>query len=113
MSSVASLANIPQTDDQRAMWSFAHAAHHNDIIRLIYQITKIALPTYILDPFDINNTAIWADQHQQMHVQMDELLGISPLNLDDVDWKDDKTIGSWIFNNFTEHYQAASILEIG
>lgn len=113
MSSVASLANVPQTDEQLQLWSFAHAAHHADIIRLIYQITRIALPSYILDPLDPNDTSVWADQHQQMHLQMDELLGISPLNLDDIIWSDKSTLGSWIFNNFSEHYQAANILEIG
>lgn len=113
MSGVAGLANVPQTDEQRAVWSFAHAAHHQDIVRVIYQITKIALPVYILDPFDINRTEVWADQHQQMHNDMDKLLGISPFNLDDVDWKDKNTIGGWVFNNFVEHYQAANILEIG
>jgi hypothetical protein len=113
MSSVAALANIPRDPLQLAEWSFAHAVHHYDIIRVIYQITKIALPVYILDPFDVNNVDIWNDQHQQMHNQMDTLLGISGFNLDDADWKDDKTIGGWIWNNFSEHYQAANILEIG
>jgi hypothetical protein len=113
MSSVAALANIPESDQQRAVWSFQHAAHHADIIRVIYQITKIALPLYVLDPFDINNNSVWNDQHQTMHNQMDQLLGISPFNLDDVDWNDKSTLGGWIFNNFSEHYQAANILEIG
>lgn len=113
MSDVAAIANVPGSDQERNIWSFAHAAHHADIIRVIYQITKIALPTYILDPFDVNNTEIWADQHQLMHLQMDQILGISPLNLDEVDWKNKATLGSWIFDNFTEHLQAANTLEIG
>lgn len=113
MSSVASLANVPQSDSQRAIWSFAHAAHHADIVRLVYQITKIALPLYVLDPLDPRDTSVWADQHQQMHLAMDQLLGIAPNNLDTVDWKDQKTLGGWIFLNFSEHYQAANILEIG
>jgi hypothetical protein len=101
------------TDEERAVWSFAHAAHHTDIIRTIYQITGIALSSYILDPFDINNSEIWADQHQQMHNEMDEVLGISPFNLDSWDWKDKATLAGNIWNNFSEHYQAAAILEIG
>lgn len=113
MSAVAAIANVPQTPQQIAMWSFAHASHHQDIIRVIYQITKIALPIFVLDPFDPNNMSIWNDQHQTMHNQMDALLGISPFNLDDLDWKDPRTLGGWIFNNFSEHYQAANILEIG
>lgn len=113
MSDVAALFNIPNTDQDRAIWSFAHAAHHADIIRVIYQITKIALPSYILDPFDIKDTGVWADQHQLMHIQMDQILNISPFNLDYVDWKDKSTLGGWIFDNATEHLQAANTLEIG
>ena len=113
MSSVAAIYNIPTNDQERAAWSFAHAAHHADIIRVIYQITKIALPQFVLDPFDINNMSVWADQHQQMHEQMDEILGISPFNLDEWDWKNKDTLAGNIFNNASEHYQAANILEIG
>lgn len=113
MSDVAALFNVPGTDEERAIWSFAHAAHHRDINRLIYQITGIALPEYILDPFDVDNTGVWADQHQQMHNQMDEVLGINPFNLDEVDWKNKSTLGGWIWDNAQEHYQAANLLEIG
>jgi len=113
MSDVAALANVPSTDEERAIWSFAHAAHHRDIIRVIYQITGIALPEYILDPLDLSTTSIWADQHQQMHTAMDQVLGISPLNLDEWDWKDKNTLGGNIFSNFTEHLQASETLEIG
>jgi hypothetical protein len=113
VSDVAALANVPGTDQERAIWSFAHAAHHRDIIRVIYQVTRIALPEYILDPIDINDTSIWADQHQQMHSQMDQILGISSFNLDDWNWKDKSSLGSNIFNNFVEHLQAADNLEIG
>ncbi len=113
MSAVAALANVPGSDQERAMWSFAHAVHHQDIIRVIYQVTKIALPTYILDPFDPNRLEVWADQHQQMHNDFDQILGISPYNLDDIDWNDRSTLSGWIWNNFSEHYQAANILEIG
>jgi hypothetical protein len=113
MSGVASLANVPGTDEELVEWSFAHAAHHADIIRVIYQINQVALPSFILDPVDINNSEIWADQHQQMHLQMDAILGISPLNIDEWDWRDKSTLGGNIWANFSEHLQASEILEIG
>ncbi len=113
MSDVAALYNVPNNTQELAEWSFSHAAHHNDIIRVIYQITKIALPVFVLDPVDINNSQVWADQHQQMHTQMDAILGISGYNLDDWDWKNQSTLAGNIYNNGNEHYQAAAILEIG
>ena len=113
LSDIAGLFNVPQTDQERADWSFAHAVHHADIIRVIYNVTGIALASYILDPFDINNTEVWADQHQQMHTQLDAVLGIEPFNLDSWDWKNKDTLAGNIWNNAQEHYQAAAILEIG
>ena len=113
MSDVAALANVPGDDRELAEWSFAHMAHHQDIVRVIYQITKVALPVFILDPIDVNNPQVWADQHQQMHNQLDDILGIFPLNLDDWNWKDKSTLAGNVFNNFTEHLQASEILEIG
>lgn len=113
MSDVAALFNVPGTDEERAIWSFAHMAHHRDILRVIYQVTGIALPEYCLDPVDINDTSVWADQHQQMHSQMDLILDISQNNLDDWDWKNKATLGGVVFLNASEHYQAAAILEIG
>ena len=113
MSDVAALFNVPATPQELAEWSFAHMAHHQDIVRLIYQITKQALPIYILDPLDINNAQVWADQHQQMHTQMDTILGISGFNLDDWDWKNQSTLAGNIFNNAVEHLQASETLEIG
>jgi len=113
VSDVAGLANVPTTPEQLAEWSFAHMAHHQDIIRVIYQVIKVALPVYILDPIDVENSQTWADQHQQMHVNMDAILGINGFNLDDWDWKNQSTLSGNIFNNCTEHLQAADILEIG
>jgi hypothetical protein len=113
MSDIAGLFNVPTTDTERSIWSFAHATHHQDIIRVIFEITGISLASYILDPFDINNSEIWADQHQIMHSQMDQILGISPFNLDSWDWKDKSTLAGNVYNNAIEHYQAAAILEIG
>ena len=113
MSDVAGLANVPGNPQELAEWSFAHMAHHQDIIRVIYQITKQALPVYILDPVDIENSQVWADQHQQMHTAMDAILGISGFNLDDWDWKNQSTLAGNVYNNFVEHLQAANILEIG
>ena len=113
MSGVAGLLNVPGTDEERAIWLSTHMAHHRDINRVIYQITKFSLSEYVLDPLNIDNPGSWADQHQQMHTEMDTVLGIQGLNLLEVDWKDRGKLSSWIFDHFQEHYQAANILEIG
>jgi hypothetical protein len=113
MSGVASLYNVPSTPEELSQWSTKHMAHHRDIIRKIYEIDKIALPEYLIDPIDPNNPGPWDDLHQQMHQQFDAILGISGFDLLGVEWKNEQLLAAWIWLNAQEHYQAAGILGIG
>lgn len=113
MSDIAGLYNVPSTQPELDTWAFAHAAHHTDINRVLFQQFGIQLVSYVLDPLDPNNSEIWLYQHQQMHQQLDEVLQISGFDLLDVDLKDKNEFAGWIFLNASEHYQAAQILEIG
>jgi hypothetical protein len=113
MSGLASLFNVPSTDEERAQWAFAHMAHHRDINARIYTLIKVALPEYILDPIDPNDSGTWEYQHQLMHDNQNQLLGISGQDLTGIDWNDQRLLAGWIFLNSSEHYQASNILEIG
>ncbi len=113
MSGLACLYNVPGSDAERAEWSFAHMAHHRDINLAIYNLTKIALPEYILDPLDPNETGQWEHQHQLMHDNQNQILGITGQDLTGIDWKDEKLLAAWVFLNANEHVQASDILEIG
>lgn len=113
MSAIAALFNVPSTEAELASWSFAHAAHHTDIIRVIYQTTGKQLDSFVLDPFDINNPQVWLYQHQLVHNQQNAILQISGNDLLDVDFKEHNELAGWIFLNSSEHFQAANILGIG
>lgn len=112
--SLAGLYNVPSTPQDQASWAFVHAAHHVDIVRLIYQTNNsLVLQSYMLDPFDPNNMDVWLDQHQVMHQQMDAVLGIAGFNLSEVDWQDQNQRAAWISLNAQEHYQAGAKLGLG
>lgn len=113
MSGLADLYNVPSNDEERAQWSFAHMAHHRDINRRIYELVKIALPEYIIDPVNPSDSGEWEYQHQLMHDNQNGILGIEGQDLTGIDWKDQRTLASWIFLNSNEHYQASAILEVG
>lgn len=113
MSDVAAIYNVPSTQQELDAWSFSHAAHHRDINRVIFQTLGINLPEYVLDPFDIRNPGVWLEQHQQMHNNQDELLGIAGFDLVDVDLTDYNQLSGWIYLVAYEHKQAADILGIG
>ncbi len=110
---IASLANVPYDQPSWSWWSFAHMAHHRDINEAILGGFKVALPEFILDPIDIQNPNNWALQHQQMHNNQNQILGIAGNDLIDVDWSDQNQIAEWIFLNFNEHFQASNALNIG
>lgn len=113
MSGIAGVFNIPRTPDELKVWATVHATHHRDINRAIYQITGLNLPEFVLDPIDPDNTSVWEDQHQVMHNNQDEILGISGFDLSEVDFKDEEFLTGWITLNANEHFQASNILGIG
>lgn len=113
MSGLANLYNIPGTDEERSQWAFSHMAHHRDINAQIYNLLKLALPEYILDPVNPDDDGTWEYQHQLMHDNQNQLLGIDGQDLTGLNWKDKNLLAGWILLNASEHYQASSILEIG
>lgn len=113
MSGIADLYNVPNTPEEWAQWSFAHAAHHHDIIRVLYETTGLSLSEFVLDPFDPRTPETWLTNHQVMHAQQDLIVGVAPFNLQQVDFTNPEQTAGWIFLNATEHKQAADVLGIG
>jgi hypothetical protein len=113
MSGLADLANVPGNATERSQWAFSHLAHHRDINAKIYLLVAVALPEYILDPIDPNDTGQWEYQHQLMHDNQNAILGIAGQDLTGVNWNNQNELAAWIFLNMNEHFQASNILEIG
>lgn len=115
MSGLASLLNVPVTQQELDAWNFAHAAEHADINRLLLANYDVSLPAFVLDPMDPMRIDFynWLYLHQQMHTLQDQTLGISGYDLLDVDWKDQGQRAGWVQLHENEHYQASNILGIG
>lgn len=109
---VASLFNIPSDEDSMSFFSFNNAAHHRDIIRVIYQNDAIALEEFAIEPIVESNIQVFLQNHQVMHDQMNAVLGLSGFNLRDVNWSDPAQRQFWIGNHAFEHYQAGNILGV-
>jgi hypothetical protein len=110
---LASVWNVPTTDDEIAAWSFNHANEHFLIRAAVLAQHNIALPEYVLDPVNLADPAAFLDQHQQIHNATDAILGISTLDLTDVDWNDPGQREGWIQLNATLHVAESNALEIG
>ena len=105
---VADLFNTPKTDNEMAHWSFAHMDHHREVNAAILQKYGISLPEYPLDPVDLNDPGAWLNQHQQMHNNTDQILGIPGYDLTEVNLSDPDQRAGWIFLNATLHVAEAN-----
>jgi hypothetical protein len=123
MASLAALWNYPQSPAEFAMWTFNHAATHQDINRFISQQfapngqpgSGLVLPSYVLDPTDprdLNATLTWAYQHAIMHQNQNAVLGIAGQDLTELDWQDAEAMAGWFQDHSNEHLQAAQKLGI-
>lgn len=110
---IAALFNVPIDETTLNEWSFAHASHHRDIVRLIYEDFAIALPEYLLDPYDPTVKSNWEYTHQVMHQQMNAILGVEGNDLLGLKWEDENERAAWIELNALEHRQAGDILGTG
>lgn len=111
MAGLAGLSNVPGTESEFGLWGGTHAAHHRDVNATIKRLFNITLPEYILDPFDVQDNSGFMAQHQDLHNQVNNVLGIpSNYDLTEVDVNDPDAWGGWIFLNFEEHRQWAGSL---
>jgi len=110
---LAALFNVPTKSEELNQWSFAHMASHRDIIRVIYEKGKIALPEYCLDPVNPDDTGTWTRLHQQMHADMNSALSLAGYNLLGLDWHDENKLAAWIQLNALEHRAASDLLKLG
>jgi hypothetical protein len=109
----AQYAELPEKTDTAADWasfSFSHMAQHRDYIRVIFQRYGVSLPEYVLDPIDPQNMGNWANHHQQMHDQINAILGIPGYNLLIMDFNDKEALETWSDQNQDLHSRTSSIL---
>lgn len=111
----AQYAELPEKTETAADWagfSFSHMAQHRDYIRVIFQRYGVSLPEYVLDPIDPQNIGAWPYHHQQMHDQINAILGIPGYNLLGMDFNDKGALETWSALNQDLHSRTSTILGI-
>lgn len=109
--SVLNVFNVPTTPTELAQWSLLHMIlHRSENLAIIRQFSVI-LPEYILDPVDTTENGTWFQQHQLMHDNIDQILGVPQFNLIDVDWEDPSARIGWIQGHAQLHKQETDKLE--
>jgi len=110
--SLVQIYELPESHADCQRWSFAHSAHHDDVIRVIQQTKGIQLNQFLLDPVDPDNMGRWLYWHQVMHQETDAVLSVQSNDLLNLDWNDEGQLQEWITFNGNEHYQWSTILGV-
>ena len=109
---IANLANVPGNPAEMAAWSFAHMAHHRDMISAVRIKYAIELPEYALDLVNLNDPGPFEDNHQLMHNDLDAILGTYNYDLTSVDLTNVEQRASWVYLNFQSHQAEGAALGV-
>lgn len=117
--SLAQIAATPSDDQELSAWSLSHADHHTNLIlaanrrQIAAHATVTRFSSFILDPFDPENLSGWLNNHQAMHNELNQALGISGYDLQELDWQDEGSVADWMAKNFDEHNRIGTFLNVG
>lgn len=109
---LADIASIPRTPEELKRWAFCHYVHHVDINRVIERKYQTVIPTFDISHIDPSNDGVWVYQHQLMHTNMDQILGISGNDLLGLDFNNPAILKAWLFLHLPEHQQASASLGV-
>jgi response regulator of citrate/malate metabolism len=109
---IASLLNVPRSDTDWAIFSFAHASTHQEIRQAILARYSVVLGDYVLDPINFSTFQEWLEKVQQTHTEMNGLLGLPSNDLTGLDVQDEGQLAAWIYLNWQEDSAARSALGI-
>ena len=109
---LVALLNVPRTDQDWAIWSFAHVQSHLAIIQAVSAKGGAALTSYQLDPIPQDDLPNWLERNQQAHNDMNGAVGAQSSDLLDTDLTDERERQSWVYLHFLEHQTAEQKLGI-
>lgn len=93
-------------------WAFSHAQDHLEIIQAIQAKKGLRLTQFQLDPLNTNDLNQWLNRHQQTHDDMNSALSLIGVDLETVDFENDKEREAWTLLNFMEHRNVRQALAI-
>ena len=113
---LATLLNLPTTQELIAQFSFANQDSHRKINAAIRASAKFGqvLPEYPLDPIPLfqNGLIVWSLNHQNAHNNQNQVLGIAGQDLTVNFAESEEQLFAFIQDHFIEHYQAETMLGV-
>lgn len=110
--SQAYLYNTPTDAGSLLEWSSLHQKDHFGIAQIIFEkfsgTTVLLLP---IDPIPIQfDMLTWARNHQAMHIEMDNVVGLSAFDLTSVNFAQREQMLIWMNLHAQEHFNVSQRL---
>ena len=110
---VANLYNVFTEATGKDQFSFSNASLHALQNQAIFVGTGRELSSYVLDPIPTGENLVnWLEAHQDIHNQVNAILGIAGNDLTDVDFNNQEQVAAWVWLHAEEHRQAVQKLGI-
>ena len=100
---IASLINVPKTQNEWNAWSLNHKIQHDNINRAILLKKGKTLTGYVIDPIDLQSPDIFLQNNAQIHTDVCSVLNVSGSDLFEINWQDKKQVENWIYLHWQEH----------
>ena len=93
-------------------WEIQHSSDHDEIRQAIQKSNSVNLSEWAIYPVNWQDWEAWALRHQQLHNDMNSVLGLIGVDLTQVDFKDQVARQFWNHQHFSEHQAARAALAI-
>ncbi len=109
---LADLINFSTEGEEAARWSLANMDLHRRSVAAAFTQKNKTLALYTVDPIFKNDWGSWLLNHQQMHNDLNVLLGIAGNDFSELNVNDKVALGSWTQLHFEEHRQQLAALNL-
>lgn len=106
------LLEVPKNENDWALFTFSLRDQTNRIRQAILQQKGINLTEYQIYPVDFNKSQEYLENVQQSQEDINSTLGLQSVDLESVDFKDQKQLISWVNLLYQQLFDQSSALHI-
>lgn len=107
---LATLLYPPPTKRGMDEWAYANVQHHRALNSAILRRRNISIGETQIWPIRQDSFQDFLRQHQQWHDALNGALGVAGVDLQNVDFTNDKERDAWIWLHFNSHRNYAEAL---
>lgn len=107
---LAVLLNVPRSPADWSEFSFHNYLEHQDIAAQLQAKKSVTVLGQVIDPIDFGDFQNWAERHDLLHTQINNVLGTTNYDFGFLDPNDERDVVGWIWLHALQHRDWATIL---